>query len=108
MRFDLVGAVAAATLFTTAAIAEDAELVRRGEALVTGSCASCHAVGRTGASPRAEAPEFRFLGRRYPVASLQEALAEGTISGHADMPDFTFEPDEVGAIVAYLESIQEP
>jgi cytochrome c len=38
---------------------------------------------------------------------LAEALAEGLSSGHPDMPEFRFEIDDVDAILAYLESIQE-
>ena len=70
------------------------------------NCASCHAIGRTGDSPRKGAPTFRSLGQRYPVESLEEALAEGLMSGHPDMPEFSFDADEVGAIIAYLKSIQ--
>jgi cytochrome c len=33
-------------------------------------------------------------------------LGEGIISGHPDMPEFVFESSEVGAIIAYLKSIQ--
>ena len=47
------------------------------------------------------------LGKRYPIEALEEALGEGIISGHPDMPEFTFESKEVGAIIAYLKSIQE-
>lgn len=86
----------------------DDKAERRGEALLSKNCASCHAIGRTGTSPHPQAPAFRTLGQRYPVESLEEALAEGIISGHPDMPEFTFDAPDVGAIIAYLESIQEP
>ena len=82
--------------------------LKLGEALLTKSCASCHAVGRTGDSPRKDAPAFRTLGTRYPVDSLEEALGEGIMSGHPDMPEFSFDADQVGAIIAYLQSIQKP
>ena len=71
------------------------------------NCASCHAVGRSGASPNKDAPAFRTLGQRYPVDSLEEALGEGIRSGHPDMPEFRFDADEVGAIIVYLQSIQQ-
>jgi hypothetical protein len=38
---------------------------------------------------------------------LAEALAEGFSVGHPDMPEFTFDSGDVGAILAYLKSIQE-
>jgi cytochrome c len=80
---------------------------RRGEALLAKNCAKCHAIGRTGASPHPEAPPFRTLSRKYPIEGLAEALAEGISVGHPDMPEFVFDPDEIGAILAYLKSIQE-
>jgi cytochrome c len=79
----------------------------RGEALLTANCSRCHAIGRTGNSTHPEAPAFRTLGQRYPIEVLAEALAEGLSSGHPDMPEFRFEIDDVDAILAYLESIQE-
>jgi cytochrome c len=84
-----------------------ATLERRGEQLLSQHCAMCHAIGRTGSSPHAQAPAFRTLGRKYPVATLQEALGEGMISGHPAMPEFKFPPSDVAAIIAYLSAIQE-
>jgi mono/diheme cytochrome c family protein len=81
--------------------------IKRGETLLARDCGPCHATGRTGDSPRKEAPAFRTLGQRYPVESLEEALGEGIITGHPDMPEFKFEADDVGAIIAYLKSIQQ-
>jgi hypothetical protein len=46
------------------------------------------------------------LGQRYPIESLEEALAEGIMTGHPDMPEFSFDADDVGAIIDYLKSIQ--
>jgi mono/diheme cytochrome c family protein len=94
-------------LGTSAAIAQDAATLKRGEALVNRDCARCHATARTGQSTHPQAPLFRALGKRYPIEALEEALGEGIISGHPDMPEFTFESKEVGAIIAYLKSIQE-
>jgi len=91
-----------------AAPAEDEQLLKRGEALLQKNCAPCHAVGKTGDSPRKEAPPFRTLAQRYPVEQLEESLGEGIMSGHPDMPEFSFEADEVGDIIAYLKSIQQP
>lgn len=79
---------------------------RQGEAILTRNCSMCHSVGRAGTSPHREAPAFRTLSQLYPVDELQEALGEGLSSGHPDMPDFVFPPDQVGAILAYLRSIQ--
>jgi cytochrome c len=92
-----------------AAAAQDAtRLEQRGRALVERHCSRCHAIDITGSSPHLEAPPFRTLGMRYPIDSLGEALAEGLVTGHPDMPEFMFEVRDVGAIIAYLQSIQEP
>jgi mono/diheme cytochrome c family protein len=80
--------------------------LRTGEALVARDCSSCHAIGRSGASPSLDAPAFHTLGTRYPIESLEEALGEGMMSGHPDMPEFKYDADEVGAIIDYLKSIQ--
>jgi cytochrome c len=82
-------------------------LESRGQGVLTTNCSRCHAVGRIGNSTHPEAPRFRTLGQRYPIEVLAEALAEGLSSGHPDMPEFRFEIDDVDAILAYLESIQE-
>ncbi|HUL87862.1 MAG TPA: cytochrome c [Pseudolabrys sp.] len=84
-----------------------AQNLKRGEELLVQNCAPCHAVGRNGDSPHKFAPPFRTLGQRYPVESLEEALGEGIMSGHPDMPEFKFDANDVGAIIAYLKSIQQ-
>jgi mono/diheme cytochrome c family protein len=94
------------TLIASPAVAQDVS-ARRGEVLLTRLCSSCHAVGRSGASPHAMAPPFRTLGRNYRIEALEEALAEGLVSGHPDMPEFKFSAADVGAIIDYLKSIQQ-
>ena len=79
-----------------------------GFAFVEANCSQCHAVGLAGDSPLAGAPPFRDLGRFYPVDALAEALAEGIVTGHADMPEFVLEPGEIADVIAYLKSIQVP
>jgi mono/diheme cytochrome c family protein len=103
----LVFVVLALTSASAALPQDKRALEGRGEGLLTTNCSSCHAIGRTGNSTHPEAPPFRILGQRYPIEVLAEALAEGLSSGHPDMPEFRFEIDDVDAILAYLESIQE-
>ena len=100
--------LAAACLLTAAASAFANDDLKRGEELLRHDCAPCHAIGKTGDSPRKEAPPFRTLSQRYPIESLDESLGEGIMSGHPDMPEFAFDADDVGAIIAYLKSIQQP
>jgi mono/diheme cytochrome c family protein len=79
--------------------------VAQGQSLADARCASCHATGPTGASPRPPAPAFRDLHRRYPVDQLAESLAEGIVTGHPDMPAFTFDRAEIEAFLAYLGAL---
>jgi mono/diheme cytochrome c family protein len=99
-------AAAAALFFMACASAAAQEPVERGRTIVEEKCARCHATGPAGESPLAAAPLFRTLSERYPLGDLEEALAEGIVTGHPDMPAFVFEPEEIAAILAYLESIQ--
>jgi cytochrome c len=79
---------------------------KAGFTILDKNCSRCHAIGRTGSSPLKAAPPFRTLHTRYPVESLEESLAEGIITGHPAMPEFHFEPDQVGDIIAYLKSLE--
>ncbi len=102
----LLGAVpffACAALFSWPAFADAAG---DGLALVTKNCARCHATGATGDSPHKDAPPFRSVVTRYPLENLAEALAEGIVSGHPDMPEFVFPPDEIDAILSYLGKLK--
>lgn len=90
------------------ALGADKDLSDKGEVIVRENCGRCHAIGPTGDSPNAEATPLRTLSSQYPVESLAESLAEGIVSGHPDMPVFIFKPHDVDAILAYLQSIQEP
>ena len=80
--------------------------IAKGEALLTKNCARCHAIGVGGESAHEKAPPFRQIVTRYPLDNLAEALAEGIVSGHADMPEFVFEPSEIDAILAYLADVK--
>lgn len=94
-------------VLSAAAADDQAAFEKHGQALVAKHCARCHAVGRAGASPHRGAPPFRTLARRYPIEGLEEALGEGLVTGHPHMPEFRFIAGDVGAIIAYLKSIQE-
>jgi cytochrome c len=80
--------------------------IARGHALLKERCSTCHAVAATGESPFQPAPPFRSLHEKYDVSDLEEALAEGIVSGHPAMPEFTFEPRQIDDIVAYLRTLQ--
>lgn len=102
-----LAALASSVCMTSGSVAQTAPLAR-GQALVAENCGSCHAIGARGESPMRGAPTLRTLAHNYPVAYLEEALAEGIDVGHPEMPEYTFAPEDVNAIVAYLETIQAP
>jgi mono/diheme cytochrome c family protein len=78
-----------------------------GRALLQQSCATCHALGKTGDSPREGAPPFRRLGRSYDLDAFPRQLQAGVLSGHPDMPEFKFNEADARAAGVYLRSIQE-
>ena len=80
--------------------------VETGRGLVEANCAVCHAIGPSGTSPHSAAPPFRDVVKKYDPAALEEALAEGIMTGHEKMPEFAFEPEQVAAIIAYLDTLK--
>ena len=52
------------------------------------------------------APPLRDLKLRYPIEDLAEALAEGMTTAHPQMPVFTFSPEEIDDLLAYLDSLE--
>ena len=97
---------AAGLALSGAAWAEDDPAVAEGLEIIATYCADCHAIGATGDSPFPPAPPFRELHLRYDVEFLGEALVEGIVTGHPDMPEFEFDPDQAAAIIAYLKSLE--
>lgn len=89
-----------------ASLADEASIAS-GKALAERICARCHAIGTEGESTHPDAPPFRTLHERYPVETLEEALTEGIVTGHPDMPEVSFEPDDAEAVIDYMISIQE-
>lgn len=95
-------------LFTLpgASAAQEYDPVEDGRALVTMYCTDCHATEKTGESPFPTAPRFRDLHLRYDVEFLSEALVEGIVTAHPEMPQFEFDPDQAAAIIAYLKWLE--
>jgi mono/diheme cytochrome c family protein len=78
----------------------------QGKRLALTHCARCHSIDKVSPSPLKIAPPFRTLHERYPVDTLQEALAEGIVTGHPKMPEFRFDGDQVGDFIAYLKTLE--
>jgi cytochrome c len=80
---------------------------RRGARLAQEKCGACHNVGKHGASPNLKAPTFRRIAHQWPPEQLQESLAEGIVTGHNDMPEFTFSTRQVDDLVAHLTALRQ-
>jgi len=79
---------------------------RQGKRLALTYCARCHAIDKVSPSPLKIAPPFRTLHERYPTEMLQESLAEGIVTGHPTMPQFSFDADQVGDFIAFLKTLE--
>jgi cytochrome c len=102
-------AVVAAIAGTAAAFIQtsaQAQSVQRGVVIARTYCMNCHSIDKVSPSPLKDAPPFRDLHKRYPVEGLQEALAEGIVTGHPSMPEFRFDTDQIGDFIAYLKSLR--
>jgi mono/diheme cytochrome c family protein len=97
----------ALSLSVQAAFALDPD-AQRGQTFVRANCALCHAIGHVGDSPLPAAPPFRTLHTLYPVEDLAESLAEGIITGHPSMPQFTLDAGQVEDVIAYLKTLEDP
>jgi cytochrome c len=78
----------------------------RGLAFARANCASCHSIDQSAESPFPAAPPFRSLHKRYRVEALEEALAEGIITGHPAMPEFTLTPAQIGDLLSFLKTLE--
>lgn len=80
---------------------------RRAGALLREFCGRCHAVGKAGQSPYANAPPFRNLGdNKLYDEDFSQRLQEGLSTIHPDMPTFRFSRRDAEAVIDYLRAIQ--
>jgi mono/diheme cytochrome c family protein len=99
-------ALALALLGAGPAAAQGQADIAAGRKLAEQHCSRCHAVGNEGQSLMEGAPPLRDLKLRYPVEDLAEALAEGIVTAHPQMPVFTFSAEEIDDLLAYLDSLE--
>ena len=83
-----------------------AQLIEDGQKLASEKCASCHSIERDGNSTNKDAPPFRTFASKWPLESLEESLAEGIVTGHEEMPEAVFTPEQITAFLQFLESLQ--
>lgn len=81
--------------------------IEKGKNLADELCAKCHSIEKTGQSINKEAPPFRTFSEKWPLENLEEALAEGIVVGHDEMPEFKFNPDQITDFLAFLSSLKE-
>jgi mono/diheme cytochrome c family protein len=79
---------------------------QRGLTIARTNCARCHSIDKVSPSPLKIAPPFRTLHERYPVTALEEPLAEGIVTGHPNMPEFRFEPDQIHDFIEFLKTLE--
>ncbi|WFU43522.1 cytochrome c [Bradyrhizobium sp. CB82] len=104
LQFTLRQILIALLLATPVLAASKAE--QRGKTYARANCARCHAIDRRSESLLKIAPPFRTLHQRYPIETLGEALAEGIYTGHADMPAFELDPDQIHDLLSYLKTLE--
>jgi cytochrome c len=83
-----------------------ADSADRGFVFAKTNCSHCHAIGRYDESPLPIAPPFRTLHERYPVENLQEAFAEGIVTGHPSMPQFQLDGAQINQLIEYLKTLE--
>lgn len=108
LRRPVLSAAAILGLASSPAMAQPAADLEVGRAIAEEHCAACHGIGLDDDSPMAEAPEFRTLHENYPVTHLAEALAEGIMVGHPEMPVFVLDPAQIESFLAYLHTLEQP
>ncbi|ARQ00535.1 c-type cytochrome [Pseudorhodoplanes sinuspersici] len=82
-----------------------AQSEQRGVVIARTYCVKCHAIDKVSPSALTIAPPFRDLQKKYPVEQLEEALAEGLVTGHPTMPEFRFDPGQVRDLIAFLKTL---
>jgi cytochrome c553 len=79
---------------------------QQGKRLALTYCARCHAIDKVSPSPLKIAPPFRTLHERYPIEKLQKSLAEGIVTDHPTMAQFSFDADQIGDFIAFLKTLE--
>jgi mono/diheme cytochrome c family protein len=105
LKTPILGGLAALCLCLSARAEEVS--ITAGRELATARCSRCHAVDRTGDSPNPRSPRFRDLGARFPFDGLREALMQGMIVGHPEMPIVHLTEAQSGDLIAYMRGLQE-
>lgn len=104
--FHLLIALTGAVILLTSANEVFAQSAQRGVNFARANCARCHSIDKYSDSPLKIAPPFRTLHLKYPVSELQEALAEGIVTGHQNMPEFRLDGGQIADFLAFLKTLE--
>ena len=104
----IIKAIAAAVILFLFVFTDDGLAADQiaGQAYAMENCSRFHALGTTDASHSGKAPPFRVVARKYKLEYLQEALAEGIVTGHNMMPEFILTPQQIDNLLAYFETLK--
>ena len=107
-KLALKAALAATALLSAIEVAgaQMSPAEQRGRTFAMANCGKCHSTDKFSPSPLGLAPPLRQLHERYPIERLEEALAEGIVTGHANMPEFKLPRDQVGDLIAFLKTFE--
>jgi mono/diheme cytochrome c family protein len=89
-----------------AARAQVRDAVAEGGALAARLCASCHAVGSTGAGTTVAADVPSFLSIANKPGQSAEAIAGRIVVPHPPMPQIALTRDEIASLSAYIMSLR--
>ena len=89
------------------ALNADPAQVAAGRQIAERECAQCHAIERTGKSPKPEAPPLRNVLAVNDAESLAYRFIEAMRVGHDAMPLFDFDVRAADALIAYIATISE-
>jgi len=103
-RFSIISATLAVMLAFGGEVF--AQSTQRGAIFARANCARCHSIDKYSESPLKIAPPFRVLHLKYPVTQLQEALAEGIVTGHQNMPEFRLDGGQIADFLAFLKTLE--
>jgi tetratricopeptide (TPR) repeat protein len=89
-----------------APIADDTEnRIREGAALAEKNCSTCHTLRPTSVGMGKNAPAFRDIYQKHQLYALRQPVTQAILAVHEKMPQFKVSPQELDAVVAYINSI---
>jgi mono/diheme cytochrome c family protein len=105
MKHALAAMLAGALVLGSTLARAEEPTAEEGQGLAEANCATCHALGKEGASPLAAAPPFRDVAARYTTEELMDGFMDGLPVRHQDMPDWDMTEDQAIALSLYIMTL---